>query len=183
MTAISRERRGSHGHWICRCDCGKTHSVRVGHLFSGAIKSCGCFHNEVLSINKKTHGRRKDRIYAVWCSMKRRAKGNHPSYKNIDMDPRWEKFEAFIEDMGEPTKESYTIDRINNKRGYWLNNCRWVSMKVQQRNRTNNRMITHYGNTLCVAEWSEKLGIPYFSLYSRLKIMDWNMKLAISSFQ
>lgn len=34
-------------HAICLCDCGKEKSVRVGDLFSGMTKSCGCLKSEV----------------------------------------------------------------------------------------------------------------------------------------
>lgn len=147
---------------------------------SGATKSCGCWHSEATSIAKRTHGRRHDRVYAVWCAMKHRAKGNYSGYEHVDMDPRWQLFEIFISDMGEP-KSDDTIDRIDNSRGYWQENCRWVSMKIQQRNRTNNRLIKYNGKTLCVAEWSEILKIPYFNLYTRLKNRNWNMKKTLNS--
>ena len=29
-------------YWKCLCDCGKETTVRIGHLTSGRIKSCGC---------------------------------------------------------------------------------------------------------------------------------------------
>jgi len=32
--------------WLCQCDCGKKHTVRVGDLRAGAVKSCGCLARE-----------------------------------------------------------------------------------------------------------------------------------------
>lgn len=40
------ERRGRFTEWVCQCDCGKTTVARVGHLRSGATRSCGCLHRE-----------------------------------------------------------------------------------------------------------------------------------------
>ena len=36
---------------------------------------------------------------------------------------------------------------------YLISNCRWVDMKTQQRNRSNNHLVTINGETKCVAEW------------------------------
>ena len=101
------------------------------------------------------------------------------SYRNVDMDPAWKLFEIFLADMGEPGPHD-TLDRIDNERGYWPDNCRWATMTTQERNRTNNRMVTYKDKTLCVAEWAEILRIPYFTLYSRLRNNNWNMKLTLA---
>jgi len=29
-------------YWRCKCECGKEKSVRISHLKSGSIRSCGC---------------------------------------------------------------------------------------------------------------------------------------------
>lgn len=64
--------------------------------------------------------------------------------RGLDMDPRWEKFEAFVADMGErpPDPEWWTsrkgywsLDRIDNQRGYWPDNCRWATAKEQAANK------------------------------------------------
>lgn len=43
LTVIERaESRGSNAWWVCKCDCGNTHTVRSTELRTGASKSCGC---------------------------------------------------------------------------------------------------------------------------------------------
>jgi hypothetical protein len=55
--------------------------------------------------------------------------------------------------------DTLTIDRIENSKGYSPENCRWVSNLIQQRNRKNNHLLTYNGETHCISEWSEILGI------------------------
>jgi|TARA_R110000803_G_scaffold179769_2_gene242166 hypothetical protein len=58
---------------------------------------------------------------------------NAARYGGVDIDPRWVKFEAFIEDMGE-RPEGTTLDRKDNEGGYWKDNCRWATYIIQSRN-------------------------------------------------
>jgi len=79
--------------------------------------------------------------YKSWKNIRSRLaakKGN--SYKNyvlkgIAMFERWDKFENFLADMGERPFKNFSIDRINNARGYEPGNCRWASRSVQNHNR------------------------------------------------
>lgn len=38
----TEKRKDKHYYWICKCDCGKTISVRSTYLRNGTITSCGC---------------------------------------------------------------------------------------------------------------------------------------------
>ncbi len=81
--------------------------------------------------------------YGTWISMRKRMRNpNHKDFAaygaRLDMDPRWDSFENFLADMGE-RPEGKTIDRINNARGYWPDNCRWSTASEQQHNRRDNR--------------------------------------------
>ena len=65
-------------------------------------------------------------------------------------------------------KEGLTIDRIDNSKGYSPDNCRWVSMKVQNNNRRNNRLITYKNETKTLSQWSEILGVHKNTIRNRL---------------
>lgn len=54
--------------------------------------------------------------------------------KGIGYPPEWERFENFLEDMGEQPL-GFSLDRIDNSKGYSKENCRWVPWQVQMRNR------------------------------------------------
>ena len=64
--------------------------------------------------------------------------------------------------------DNLTLDRIDVNKGYSPENCRWVSMKEQQNNKRNNRLITYNGKTQTIAQWSTELGIPFSTIKNRL---------------
>jgi hypothetical protein len=49
LTVIARaEMRTGHAMWLCKCDCGNEKAVRGNALTSGATRSCGCIHREMM---------------------------------------------------------------------------------------------------------------------------------------
>lgn len=79
----------------------------------------------------------------------------------------WKTFEDFKRDMYDKFLlhiEKYgasntSLDRIDNNGNYNKNNCRWATREVQGKNKRNNSLFTHKGQTLTVTEWSEKNNI------------------------
>ena len=65
-------------------------------------------------------------------------------------------------------KEGLTLDRENFNYNYTPNNCRWITIKEQQRNKRNNRFITYNGETHCVSKWIEITGIKKDTFFDRL---------------
>ena len=78
--------------------------------------------------------------------MKRRCLNkNTPKYKywggrGITICKEWLEFENFYRDMGE-RPENKSLDRIDNNKGYYKENCRWANIEQQANNRRNNRFI------------------------------------------
>ena len=56
-------------------------------------------------------------------------------------------------------KNNLTIDRIDNNDNYYPENCRWVTMKEQNRNKSNHLYITINNEKICFAEFCEKYNL------------------------
>lgn len=159
-----------HSIWLCQCDCGNQINVSRNNLVSGNTSSCGC-----MNMCKKTHGMTDTRLYRIWRDMKTRTtytcKGVAPSYirKNIQLCDEWKTPSNFIEwALNNGYQDNLTIDRIDNNKGYFPENCRWVGVKAQARNRDTNRFITYKGQTKTIADWADELGIDYSKLYRQI---------------
>lgn len=156
--------------WICQCDCGEKVTRRKDDLVRGRSRSCGCLRRDTNS----THRKSKTREYRIWSSMIQRCKNpntkSHKNYGNrgIKVCDRWMKFENFLEDMGIAPAET-TLDRIDNDKGYYLDNCRWATRKEQMRNKRTNHLVTVFGVTKTAIEWSEITGIHFQTFLSRLR--------------
>jgi len=75
-----------------------------------------------------------------------------------------------------------TIERIDNDQGYSPENCKWVSMKEQARNkrrRKNINVMEFEGRTFTLSEKAEELGISRFALRNRLQ--KWSKEKALTS--
>jgi len=65
-------------------------------------------------------------------------------------------------------REGLQIDRIDGTKGYAPDNCRWVTQTENQNNRRSNRWLTSDGETLTIAQWSRRTGIPHNVIHARL---------------
>lgn len=160
--------------WVCLCDCGNSVSVATNHLTSGKTISCGCRRYET---KNQTHGMKQTRIYSIWCGMKKRCNNpndkNFPKYggKGISVCKEWEEdFVAFnCWSLLNGYADDLTIDRIDNSKGYCPENCRWSTKGEQQRNKTNNVLLEHNGETKTLAEWCRIMNEPYPKIHGRIK--------------
>lgn len=178
LTVIERagSTPGGVSKWKCICDCGNIVIASCGNLKNGHTKSCGCLVKEKAKETHQTHGLRKTTLYSVWRGMLARCYDtNDRYYKNyglrgIVVCEEWRNdFKAFYDwAMAHGYKEGLSIDRKDTNGNYEPDNCRFVTMKVQQNNRTNNRLVTYGGRTKTVAEWADETGIPVKTLYNRL---------------
>jgi hypothetical protein len=173
--------------WFCKCDCGNIVSVRGYSLRSGNTQSCGCVQKEVNIKLRQTHGMADTRIYNIWQGMKQRC--SLPSlscYKyyggrGITFCDEWQKFEPFYEwAMANGYADNLTLDRIDVNGNYEPQNCRWITLKEQQRNRRTTHFITFNGETKTLKEWAEQLGINHTTLLERLNYPNWSVEEALT---
>lgn len=102
-------------------------------------------------------------LYRIWTSMMYRCHNeNNKQYKNygsrgIFVCDQWKDFNVFCKDVGRRPFEGCHLDRIDNDKGYFKENCRWVTPKVNHRNKRNNKYyMTHIGK-LCQSELIETI--------------------------
>jgi hypothetical protein len=114
----------------------------------------------------------KTKLYTTWANMKsriRRPVGRNVCYEGLTLCEEWEKFKGFEEwALNNGYEEGLTIDRVDNSVGYSPSNCRWVTKKEQQRNKTNTHWITYNGKTQSLASWAEELGMGIDTLKWRI---------------
>lgn len=124
----------------CLCDCGKEITTTKTSLIIGHTKSCGC-----IMIKFKERGKARAMRISFY-SMKNRCKDEDGKWfkyykgKGIAYCERWESFMNFYEDMHETWQPGLELDRIENDKGYYKENCRWATHLQQQRNKTSNKL-------------------------------------------
>lgn len=101
--------------------------------------------------------------------------------RGIRVCDRWASFQPFLEDMGARPSLQHSIDRIDNDGDYTPENCRWATQSEQQSNTSRNRMLTHNGVTLTMAEWARRLGMNIQTLHMRLTAQGWSTEKALST--
>ena len=125
--------------------CSYCHN-EVERRFDGGRKSqsCGCVSGILAGKAMFKHGDHKNRIHNIWNGMKQRcSNSNHPKYKyygkrGISVCSQWLDYISFKNwALQNGYKENLCIDRINNDSNYTPDNCRWVTILDNNRNKGN----------------------------------------------
>ncbi len=153
-----------HARIDCVCDCGRMCKVTVRNLLKG--RSTRCRSCQVAE-NNRTHGDspkgNHKRLYRIWENMKRRCcDPNQPCYpyyggRGIAVCQEWlQNYGAFRDwALASGYRDDLTIDRYPDRRGdYEPSNCRWVSYVEQRRNSDNLRILTIFGESKLMVDWS-----------------------------
>lgn len=184
------DKHGAKGqaYWWCLCECGVMREVIASSLRGGVSTSCGCRNSDLVVERQTTHGDTRSAEYRVWAAMWQRCTNpKQRSYarygaRGIKVCRRWEEsYEAFLEDMGRKPSPAHSLDRINYDGNYEPNNCRWATDTEQARNTVRNRLLTYEGETLTMAEWSERKGFAYQLVNTRINILHWSVEKALTT--
>ena len=118
----------------------------------------------------------RDKLLNVYYKMRQRCNNpNDKSYPNyggrgITYCEEWETTKNFIDwALSHGYKEGLTLDRIDPNGNYCPENCRWITIQEQQRNRRNNQTITWNNETHCYNEWDVILGYPIGTIGQRIR--------------
>ena len=178
--------------WKCVCDCGNEIVAGKSHLLHGETTSCGCYRKEVTSAKQYKHGGKRTRLYRLWTSIKARCSpgGAEPEVyynKGIRVCEEWSKDYAAFRDWAlangydeSAPRGATTIDRIDNGKGYSPENCRFVSLTENARNKSNTIRKTIDGVTKTVMEWCEIYKADPRLVRERLR-RGWNIEKALET--
>tara|TARA_R110000765_G_scaffold376076_2_gene466781 strand:+ start:1523 stop:2149 length:627 start_codon:yes stop_codon:yes gene_type:complete len=181
--------------FLCKCSCGNETETRFDHLRDGSTKSCGCLKRELATKRMTKHGEAKSgaksTLFNAWCAMKGRCYNkNNQDYKTygargITVYEGWidnfSDFSTYVnKELGErPNK--YSLDRIDNNKGYEPNNLKWSSPTEQVRNRSCSRVLAFKGETLSLKEWSERTGIQRRTIHARIYQLNWTVEKTLTT--
>lgn len=139
---------------MVKCEiCGKEFD-KSKRRFQSKYNLCSneCKYIFLGNINRKHSMAHKTKLYGIWKALRQRCENpNDKSYKNygargICFCDEWQDFETFYNwsiNNGykyEPLKSGrnkWSIDRIDNDKGYSPENCRWTTDTVQAHNKQN----------------------------------------------
>lgn len=103
----------------------------------------------------------------------------HYGGRGIAVCEQWHSFEGFYADVS-PRPPGKTLDRWPNGDGnYEPSNVRWATVDEQIRNRNMTRWITRGGETMCLKDWTRRLGLRYNTIQDRVK-KGWPVELALT---
>lgn len=144
--------------WRCKCDCGKVIVTEGQSLKRGDTQSCGCLRKEMAATQSQVagiaraqqlrkHGKAGTRLHNVWKAMRERCNNPNDQYyadyggRGISICGEWDDFQIFYEwamAHGYKPNASFgecTIDRKDVNGNYCPDNCHWIDMKAQAKNR------------------------------------------------
>ena len=126
----------------CACDCGEFSAPEARSLRRGLTKSCGCLVGDTARKHgESANGGKPTPEYQAWIMMIQRCTdAKRRSWKNyggrgITVCREWQhNYAAFLAHVGRRPSKEFSIDRIDNDKGYFPGNVRWATREQQQAN-------------------------------------------------
>ncbi len=177
----------------CICYCGKERLVEGFKLNDNPRMSCGNHKSE----KAKENGRKRIRHgqargsgghspeHRTWVSMNFRCYSpkcqdwERYGGRGIKVCKRWRySFANFFADMGKRPGRGYVIDRKDNDGDYEPKNCRWLTVRESNRNKSDTRYLTINGVTKSMGHWSDETKRGIVTIRQRLN-RGWSAKRAV----
>lgn len=146
--------------WGCECDCGRKVIVKESGLLKYHKTSCGCNFSQFE--NDPDLKKKKIRLYNIITHMKIRCYDPSSSHYNayggrgISICDEWfydeEKFIIWALTHG--YQLGLTIERIDSNKNYCPENCTWIPMKDQPKNRASNIYYKIGDEIHYISEWN-----------------------------
>jgi len=167
--------------------CAKCDKVVIKRLDYGPLaKTCGCGKND----HKKTHDKCNTKLYYVWsgakdrCYNKNSKRYKHYGGRGIIMCDEWlkdfEKFDNWAKLSG--YKEGLQIDRKNNDGNYDPNNCRFITLTNNNRNKQKTKLSMDKANeirtlynagNISQRKLAKMFDVPQGNIWKVLKNLAW----------
>ena len=133
-------------------------------------------------------GNKKTTLYRIWDNMHSRCyRKSYAGYhryggRGITVCDEWlHNYVAFKTwAMKHGYRDGLQIDRIDNNKGYSPDNCRFVTVSQQNRNRRDNIIIEFGGFRGPLIAFAELFDVPYYTAYSRYR-KGWPIVRVLSS--
>ena len=165
--------------WSLKCKCGQTYQATTGHLNANRAKQCQICSAIIANSAGIKHGdspRGKSSLtYSTWEGIIRRCNNkNSPHYeryggRGIKVCKKWLKYENFKNDMGDRPSNKYSIERIDNNKGYNKGNCRWATRLEQMQNVHTNVRLLIKGEKISLHAAARKYNISPSTLIYRIR--------------
>lgn len=172
---------------VCSCPDKTVRFVKLTSLQHGKSTSCGCVRLENMKKYTISRGRSQHPLYQVWSGMRSRCYDetdiNYDSYggRGIKICDEWkENFDVFFEWAIDKWQQGLKIERKNNNGDYCPSNCKFADNIEQSNNKTTNRLITAFGETKTMMQWTRdpRCVVGYHTLKHRI-YAGWDSEKAI----
>lgn len=174
-----------HAMFLCRCTkCGQEKVVVGSSLLNGSSRQCRSCATKL----SRTNDYSGDPIKTVFMGMKQRCYNqNHRSYPKyggvgITICDEWLSnplsFYKWAYDNG--YSHGLSIERIDVGMPYSPDNCKFIPLSEQAKNRTMSIMITIDGETKCLADWCKQYGMNPGTVKHRHHKQHMNWKEALT---
>jgi len=139
---------------LYKCSCGNEKEICISLVRRGKTVSCGCANiKQITTLGKikgenrwnRKHGMYNTRFYNIYYGAMNRCSNrndrNYRFYGSKGIKVLWKSFDEFKNDMLESYDQhckehgikQTTLDRIDSKKHYCKENCRWATYKEQAR--------------------------------------------------
>ena len=176
LDPIIRKDGGIRNIGLFKCDCGNEEIKHLSEVKTGTIKLCRDCSFKNKSIKRRTHYLCSHILYSKLNSIKTRCYNKkRPEYKNyggrgIRLCDEWNSnFKSFYDwAMNNGYKDGLTVERIDVDKDYSPENCKFITLKEQAKNKRNTLFVIYKGKKVRMIELLTQKGLMYkYGIISR----------------